>query len=289
MTEIIDVADYEDTAFREIRLKTIMNELIRGKQFFDTNDEKARGLKPGRIAKEYLKYTGQFLRQFELCLKTFHGKKADDFTEEKRSTIIKVYEDYIIKKGEALKSFALDSINKNKLVILDFTELEKKIDSTNRDEYGFFLWYSFDVLDKSEELKNNETEYCQKMRIYSTSDTAINTLEGKLRKLGKFSCIYEAIELISTHINLNDKYRFRKLVKDLDELYNDFLIDNSKKEKNKILADKDFDELVDDAVDNYEVLNQPKYLIDKNSYRAAVRKKFERELEGFKKKSSENE
>ncbi|MCG2587784.1 hypothetical protein [Rhodohalobacter sulfatireducens] len=289
MTEIINVADYEDTAFKEIRLKTLMNELVREKQFFDTNDERARALKPGRLAKEYLKYTGQYLRQFELCLKTFDGKTTEEFTDENRTAIIKLYEDHVIEIGKDLKSFASDSINTNKLIILDFTEVEKKIDSSNRDEYGFFLWYGFDVLDKSEELYSSDNEICQKMRIYNCSDTSINRLEGKLRDIGKFACIYEAINFVQNHINLNGKYRFRKLVSNLDELFNDFLVDKSKNEINSKKAEEEINELVKEAFKKYEVLDNPKYLIDKNAYKSALRSKFESKLERKKKKSSENE
>lgn len=111
MTNIINVADYASTSFRVIRLKTLMNEIIREKQFYDTNDEWERSLKPGEFAKKYLQYTGQYIPQFELCLKTFNGKKAANFTEEKRNAIINLYEKQIIEEGESLKKFASDHIN----------------------------------------------------------------------------------------------------------------------------------------------------------------------------------
>lgn len=285
MTRVINVAEYENTSFREIRLKALMQTLSLGKQSYDFNDERSWHLKPGRLAIRYLKLTGQFRGPLEVCLKTFNGETDNTLTKERKEGRIKLYEEISIAEGNKIRSYAAEKINKKDIIILDFADIEKKIDSTNREQFDFFIWRGFDVLDNSQELIHDEKGYPLQSRINNSAPTYIDKLEGKLREIGKYACIYEAIEFVSTRINVNGEYHFRKIVQDLEELYNDFLVDRSKNEKNKIRAEKDIDELVDEAIKEYEVLNQPKYLFDKNSYRAAVRKKFERKLDGFKKKS----
>ena len=78
-------------------------------------------------------------------------------------------------------------------------------------------------------------------------------------------------------IGLYNKYNYKKLVNDLDELINEFLFD-SNGEIIKSKANKETKTLVTRAIRNYEIINKPKYLIDRNAFRSALSKKIKKIL-----------
>lgn len=278
MTQTINVADFQDTSFREIRLKSLMQLLSQDRANSEVREGRIWNLKPGDYAKRYLKLTDQFRRPFEMCLKKLDGETSESWTGQRKKGFIHLYEEITAKEGKQIRAFASDKINEKKVIILDFTEIEKNIDSTNRDRYDFFIWYGFDVLDKPHELVKNKKESPKRVRIYDSSKTIMDKLEGKLREIAKFSCIHEAIEFTEQRIRLQGKYKFKKLVRDLDELFKDFLVDTSKNEINHVKVNQGIKNLVNEALNSYEVLDKPQYLIDENSYRSALRSKFKRKL-----------
>lgn len=278
MIDKIKVQGCDRGSIRQLWLKIIMHAFSEDLKN-EYRSDRGRYLSTGDVAIQYLKLTDQYRRQFQLCLKTFNGSTANDFDDEFISAVKTIYEDYLVDLGQDIMTFAETNINQRKQIDLNFNGYEFPGDPITGILRGLFFKYGSEVLNEQE-----NPGHCKIARISDSSKKSTDNFEGKLRKIGQYACIDDAITFIKLRIGLHKTYSYKILVDDLDELVRHFLINSSNNEINKVKAQKPTRELVDEAVNSYEILNKPKYLIDKNAYRVAVAKKIDNKLARFYKK-----
>jgi len=250
---------------RDLLLKLTLDHFARlRKQNFESDSN--RYLATNITAIAYLKETNQYRRQLQLCLKNFAGRTAESFRPEYVSAVRKLYQEHLINLGRAVIAFAERNIQHKKTLDLDLTAAT----ITNQHFLGIleslFNEYGQDVLQM-----DYQPWTCRIARIHDTSKDTINRLEGKLRTIGQFACLEEAISFLEIRIGLHGKYTYKLLVDNLDELIADFLIDSSNGQINRIKAGKPIDELVREAAGKYEILNSPNYLINPEAYKSILR------------------
>jgi hypothetical protein len=222
-----------------------------------------------KYALAYLGATNQYRKQFQLCLKMFDGKNVEQFTDDFKISTIKIFDDYLDNLVDDLIGYAKENINEKKSLDLNFQGVEVANDSFHRLLQDKFTHYGTKI------LQNHPRPHtCRKARINYSSKTTRDRIESKLRKIGKYGSIHQAIEFIEIRIGLHGKYKYKQLVNGLDELKNDFLIFSFKNEIKSSVKQKTTEELVKEAYNKYEVVNCPQYLIDKNAYKTALRKKI---------------
>jgi len=229
---------------------------------------------PNVIANEsiaYLKYVNQYLKPLNTCLKKLKGLKKEEFTEDFKSTLQKSYRREIIKYADDLHYYAKNKINSNKTLQIDFTSLE-----INYSHFRSILFEKFKQYKSKCKPDKHPADLKKIVKINFSSDSIRNKVRGKMRNLAKYACINEALEIIEERINLTGQYKYKKLVKNLDELVQDFLIDSTTGNINEIIKDNNsLAELVNKAEKKYDVWGNTDYLLNKNSFKSALRSKFE--------------
>jgi len=215
---------------------------------------------------EYLKETGQYRKQLQLCLKNFSGRTADTFRPEYTAAVRTLYHDHLLNLSRNMIAFAEQKVNRRKTVDLDFTGAD-----LSNPHFSGILENLFNAYGEGVLHLDRVPWTCRMARIYHCSKDTMNRLEGKLRTMGQFGCIEDAISFLEIRIGLHGKYTFKLLVDNLDELINDFLIDGSNGHINKVKARRPIDELVKEAAGKYEILNAPTYLVNPEAYKSILK------------------
>lgn len=231
---------------------------------FDSDIERYQATTTTAIA--YLKETGQYRKQLQLCLKNFAGRTAETFQPEFISAVRQLYQEHLYKLGQDVINFSELKVNRRENLDIDFDGAELSNVHFSNILENLFYCYAEDVLSL-----NYAPGKCKIARIYNCSKDTMNRVEGKLRTIGQFACLDDAITFLKIRIGLNGKYSYKLLVDNLDELINDFLIDSSNGLVNRVKAKKPVDELVREASNKYEILNYPTYLINPDAYKAVLR------------------
>ena len=225
----------------------------------------------------YLKETNQYRKQLQLCLKNFAGRTAKTFHPEFISAVRKLYQEHLINLGRSVIEFSEQKVNRKKILDLDFSGAEISNLHFSGILENLFNEYGEGILN---------LEYapwtCRMARIYNCSKDTMNRIEGKLRTIGQFGCLEDAISFLEIRIGLHGRYTFKLLVDDLDELISDFLIDSSNGHINKVKAQKPVDELVKEAAGKYEILNAPNYLVNPEAYKSILKHRIKSTLKNRK-------
>lgn len=265
MASQIPVLTGDSISNRDLLLKLTLDHFAKlRKQNFESDS--SRYLATSITAVAYLKETRQYRRQLQLCLKNFAGRTAESFRPEYISAVRKLYQEHLINLGRAVIAFAERNIQHKKTLDLDFTGATM----TNQHFLGI-LESLFNEYGQDHLQMDYQPWTCRIARIHDSSKDTINRLEGKLRSIGQFACLEEAISFLEIRIGLHGKYTYKLLVDNLDELIADFLIDSSNGQINRVKARKPIDELVREASGKYEILNAPNYLINPESYKSILR------------------
>lgn len=263
----------EEVPFKKFLLNFLMQKFSDYESSTDPKIRQERAREIGKLTIDYLKATKQHNRQFELCIKTFDGSDSTSFDSDFEESIKILYQDHVEDLADNLIQFSKDNIHPSNFRIFEIGLYEPQ--SFER----LYREYFFKYIDS--ESKNGvgigDPLYIRRVRIGKTTDTALNLLEGKLRTIGQFTCINDAIRFIKVRIGINkdNKYKFKSLVNDLDELIDNLLINSSTNEINKVKAQEDVTDLVKEGMREYEVTSKPKYLIDRNLFRTALTKKID--------------
>lgn len=273
MPEKVPVLPYNSLSERELLLKLIADRFSKlcNDLNFDSNTE--RYLATSTTAMEYLKETKQYRRQLQLCLKNFAGRTADSFRPEFVSAVKTLYQDHLMNLGQSVITFAEQKVNRKKSIDLDFADAIFSNVHFSAILENLFNEYGVEV------LQLNHTPWsCKLARIHNSSKDTMTRLDGKLRTIGQFACIDDAISFLEIRIGLHGKYTYKLLVDNLDELINDFLIDSSNGHINHVKARTPIDELVKEAASKYEVLNAPTYLINPEAYKSILNYRIKKTL-----------
>lgn len=273
MPEKVNVLTGNHLSKRELLLKLTADRFskLNNNQNFDS--DQARYLSTSITAVEYLKETGQYRKQLQLCLKNFSGRTADTFRSEFVTAVRTLYRDHLVNLGQGVMDFVGNSVKRKKTLDLDFTGY-----TISNKHFSIILETLFN--EYGENVLNLEYHpwTCRIARIHDCSKDTITRLEGKLRTIGQFACLEEAISFLEIRIGLHGKYTFKILVDSLDELIGDFLIDSSNGQINKVKAKKPVEELVKEAANKYEILNVPTYLVNPESYKSVLRHRIKATL-----------
>ena len=235
--------------------------------------EKTINEKVSEYTLQYLKQSGEYRSQFELCLKMFDGKTKEEFTKDFIESVKVLFEKYVEDLVKDIIQFAKENINTKKQVDLDFNGVSVNNGTLKQLLHDKFSEYGSKVL-----LNHRQPYKCRIARISFSSPTTRKKMKGKLRKLGKYAVIDEAIDFIKIRMGLFGEFKYKNLVDSLDDLAADFLINSSTSKIKTSKAKLSTKKLIKEAVNKYEVYNSPKYLIDQNTFQEALRKKIESTL-----------
>ena len=235
--------------------------------------EKTIPQKVSEYTLQYLKLSGEYRSQFELCLKMFDGKTKEEFTEDFIESVKVLFERYVEDLVGDVIQFAKENINTKKQVDLDFNGVSVNNGAFNELLHDKFSEYGSKIL-----LNHRQPYKCRIARINFSSPTTRKKMKGKLRKLGQYALINEAIDFIKIRVGLFGEFKYKNLVDSLDDLAADFLINSSTNKVKKSKAKLSTKKLIKEAISKYEVYNSPKYLIDQNTFQEALRKKIESTL-----------
>ena len=226
-----------------------------------------------KLSEHYFKSVDRYEPLFEKSLKDLDGFKQGEFDSSRVEAIIEIYQQQIEKITQDIIQFCKESINRLNVETLNF-------ESTDLTDPIILSYLRSDFVNKvpvfaeAGESRNNQHE----ITIFGVSRTNLNRLDGKLGKFLRYATIDEAIEHARRIAEIKGVYRFKKRVMDLDALIDEMLIVKEQNIVNPVKAKQSTDELVDEAVSGYEILSNPVYLLDENSFRNAVRNKIKRKL-----------
>jgi len=273
MPEKVPVLSIDDLPKRDLLLKLIADRFAKLPADLNFATDQERMVATRITAIEYLKETGQYRKQLQLCLKNFSGRTTDTFRPEFVAAVRTLYHDHLLNLSRNVIAFAEQKINRRHPVDLDLTGADLSNSHFSGILQNLFNEYGEDVLHL-----NHAPWTCGMVRIYNCSKDTMNRLEGKLRTMGQFGCLEDAISFLEVRIGLHGKYTFKLLVDNLDELIDDFLIDRSNGLVNKVKACQPLDELVKEAAGKYEILNAPTYLVNPEAYKAILRHRIKATL-----------
>ncbi|NBC26029.1 MAG: hypothetical protein GVY08_04155 [Bacteroidetes bacterium] len=226
-----------------------------------------------RVSSHYFKAVDRYESLFEKSLKDLDGFKRGDFDDSRVDAILEIYRLQISAIANDTTQFCKESINRLNIETLNFKSVELS-DSIILSYLRTDFVNKIAAYEEDRELRNNQHE----ITLFGVSRTNLNRLEGKLGKFLRYATIDEAIEHARRVAEIKGGYRFKKRVKDLDALIDEMLIVKEQNIVNPVKAKQTTDELVDEAVNGYEILSNPVYLLDENSFRNAVRNKIKRKL-----------
>ncbi|MDR8390426.1 hypothetical protein NC796_04680 [Aliifodinibius sp. S!AR15-10] len=273
MPEKVPVISRNTFPKRDLLLKLIADRLAKLRNDRNFGSDNERYLYTRITAVAYLKETGQYRRQLQGCLKNFSGRTAETFRPEFVSAVRTLYRDHLLNLGRSVIEFSEQKVNRRKILDLDFSGAEISNPHFSGILESLFNEYGEVVLNL-----DYAPWTCRMARIYNCSKDTMNRLEGKLRIIGQFGCLDEAISFLEVRIGLHGKYTFKVLVDNLDELINDFLIDSSNGLVNNVKAQQPLDELVKEAAGKYEILNAPTYLVNPAAYKSILKHRIKATL-----------
>lgn len=264
---------YDSLPKRDLLLKLTADYLSKLRTNLNFDSDRNRFLATGSTAIQYLKETCQYRKQLQLCLKNFDGRTAETFGSEFVHAVRTLYQDHLINLGQSIIMFTERNVKGKKTLDLNLTRTNVKNSHYSAILENLFNEYGENVLNME-----NHPWTCRIARIQDCSKDTMNRLEGKLRIIGQFACLDEAISFLEIRIGLHGKYTFKILVDSLDELITHFLIDSSNGQINQVKARKPIDELVRQAAGQYEILNAPTYLVNPEAYKSILRHRIKATL-----------
>lgn len=226
-----------------------------------------------KLSGHYFKAIDRYESLFEKSLKDLDGFKRGDFDDSRVDAILEIYRLQISAIANDTTQFCKESINRLNIETLNFKSAELS-DSTILSYLRTDFVNKIALFEEAREIRNDQ----QEITLFGVSRTNLNRLEGKLGKFLRYAMIDEAIEHARRIAEIKGVYRFKKRVMDLDALIDELLIVKEQNIVNPVKAKQSTDELVNEAVSGYEILSNPVYLLDENSFRNAVRNKIKRKL-----------
>ena len=226
-----------------------------------------------KLSGHYFKAVNRYEPLFEKSLRDLNGFKRGEFDDARVDAILEIYQQQISAIATDTTEFCKESINRLNVETLNFGSAELSdpmLSSYLRTDFV----NKVQAFEQVGELRNNQHE----ITLFGVSRTNLDRLEGKLGKFLRYATIDEAIEHARRIAEIKGVYRFKRRVMDLDTLIDEMLIVKEQNIVNPLKAKQSTDELVDEAVDGYEILSNPVYLLDENSFRNAVRNKIKRKL-----------
>jgi hypothetical protein len=239
---------------------------------------------------QYLQETNQYLGCYNKLLRKIDRQISN---KAKQRELEQCQKRLTYEYNEALKdlfNFVEQEINTNKKLDLYFhkqNDLGNYIPSKIHYKYlGTLLKEKFQEYRSNISNKTDLSSNYRIARINFSSDTTRTNFERKCRNLGKVQPIQKAITFIEKQKKLNEdgKYHHKIVLRNLDELVNDFLFneDHELKEdiKKREKQEKNFVSiLVEEATKMYHIYENKKYLYDQHAFKQVLRARFKKILE----------
>jgi hypothetical protein len=226
-----------------------------------------------KLSDHYFKAIDKYEPIVEKSLRDLDGFKQEDFDSSRIQAIVEIYRQQIDLIAQDITQFCKESINRLRIETLNFDHVECS-DSVITGYLRSDFVNKNVRFDESDDSDNNQDE----ITFFGVSRTNLNRLEGKLGKFLRYASIDEAIEYAGRVADIKGAYRFKKRVANLDSMIDEMLIVKEQNIINPVKAKQPIDDLVSEAVSGYDILSNPVYLLDENSFRNAVRNKIKRKL-----------
>jgi hypothetical protein len=237
---------------------------------------------PASICIEFVKYDNRYWEYLNTCLKRFNGYTKESLEGEKGEYLLEIIneeiQDAVIGAVELIKEEKLDGLNfdknefenyrinllsdENKKAHPNLKNLFKEILSITREENIY--------------VEKEKDTGADQLYIYvpKIGDTRLSDFKNKVHAIAKAGLMLEAYKFSKKRatVNQENKYKFKKLVKNITEACENSLINSEsgsiiKKHQNKRLA-----ALAKVVVNNNEIIGNNLYLIDESGYQKAVEK-----------------
>jgi len=271
---------------REVYLELLALELY---SFDIAHKHKQKNVYLASICIEFVKYENRYWEYLNTCLKRFNGYTKESLKGEKGEQLLEIIneeiEDAINDAVELIKEEKLDGLNfvKNEFENYRINLLSDENEKAHPNLKNLFE----EILSKTRE----ENIYVEKetgtdqfyIYVPKIGSSRLKDFVYRVNAIAKAGLMLEAYEFSKKRatVNQENKYKFKKLVKNITEACENSLI-NSKsgslieKHQNKRLAS-----LAKVVVNNNEIIGNNLYLIDKSGYKKAVERHIKKNSDKF--------
>ena len=237
---------------------------------------------PVELAINYLKFEDRYWKELQTCLRTFNNTTKEKFlnTGKEEYADTSVYENIL---NEECDKDILIAISKAETYIREniFKENDAKqekrelIFHASRERNPNVHPNIIKLLQKRSLLTNKDIST---VNVADLKKTVINNLVIRIRDIGKKALMKEALIFAKKRalLDKDGKYKFRKLVHSISDIYDD-LKDSLPKDRKEL----DKTKFINHAANNYEIIDNSTYLLNHTKYKSAIREHFSARIKEF--------
>lgn len=232
---------------------------------------------PRKLAIKYIEYNGTYLKRFQTQLRNFHGKEVSFFKNNK-NTLIESFEKELKDAIDKTINEITQLVFKKKQKITERSELPVVINSKANNHAHK------NIKTLINHILQAPSDHEKTIFVPSIPVTNINKIENRIIEIAEKVLKNEALVYAEKRANLNgEKFIFKKLVKNIDEIFNDFMFDKKTSRIKKELLENKMSDIYKEVVKKYEVIGNSDYLLNENKFKAAIEGNFKPKIENLKK------
>ncbi|MAL18641.1 MAG: hypothetical protein CL670_13160 [Balneola sp.] len=222
---------------------------------------------PQNMAYDYLEYQGSYWEVMQTCLRNFDEVKRSEFTQDYKEVALELLEEDLKKAKEELLVYVQEIK----------TEKDQKIEFkvTEDAKAHPLVLHELKIRDGKPKIDAHKKGNSRLVSLKKIPDSTLDNFERRLSYLAKMLLMIEAITFAERRAKLNaGKYKFKKLMNSLSEVYDDYIINKSSNKPKKSLLQKKNADLIKYVTNNYEIIGNTTYLLNKRKFEKAVRGHF---------------
>lgn len=233
--------------------------------------------KPSKLAFKYLEYNGTYLKRLQTSLRNFKSKKIDFFKINKDSLLNNFEIDLEVAIDKAVDEIT-NLVYKKKKKISQRAEIPIKINhKSNQHAHQY-------IKDLIKHMLQAPPEHGETIFLPAIPKSSIDKIENRIIEIVEKALMSKAFLHAEERANHNgEKYICKKLVKTIDEIFNDFIFYKNSNDIKSGLLDKKISKLCDEVSNKYEVIGKTDYLLNEAKFKLAIRNNFEPKIEKLKK------
>jgi hypothetical protein len=243
---------------------------------------------PSDLAVDYLKFNHTYWDIFETCLRNFDGKSLSDMNNDYKNEIIDIYTNQTEKAIQDAIDYINDNVaSKTKKLSIKWKE-NIHISSKIQKLLERRAVRKIEKDGSSENVKVKEVT----IKLRKLCPSTLDSLEGRIRAIAKSSLMAGALDHAISRARLDippksnkeekdnetKKYHFKKFKHSIADIFKDLLYSSSNEEVKKSLLNKKNAQIINKAVNDYEIIDNPVYLHNQRKFKKAVGQYFRPEL-----------
>jgi hypothetical protein len=239
---------------------------------------------PTELAVDYLRFVNTYWGTLETCLRNFDGMKLKAFTKEYKKEITDIYSTQTNKAINEAVEYVHEKISsKERGLSLLCNSKQCNTEDANDKIKALLKRRAYHKMRDNESLTDVNKV---KVEIHNLPESTVNRLEVKIRAIAENSLMIDALDHAITRASLDKpnadeekkKYHFKKFKYNIKEVLRDLLINSSNGEIKKSMLEKSNAQVINKAVNGYEIIGKPIYLHNKRKFKKAVGQHFRPKL-----------